>query len=158
MTPKELDKIVLHCTATPEGREVSRADIEKWHLKENKWSRLGYSDIIHLDGTLENLTDFNQNDIVENEEMTWGVKGQNSISRHIVYAGGLGRDMYPKDTRTLAQKQTMIIYLRFMILRHPNVQIAGHNQFANKACPSFDVRLWLTKNKFPEKNIYKPIK
>lgn len=157
MNPNELEKIIIHCTATPEGRRVTRKDLEQWHLKERGWSKLGYSDMIHIDGSLENLTDFNQDNIVDNDEMTWGVKGQNSVSRHVVYVGGIGTDLYPKDTRTIAQKQTMVIYLRFMILRHPNVKIAGHNQFANKACPSFDVTAWLLKNKFPEKNIYKTI-
>lgn len=158
MSEQYLIYLFIHCTATPEGREVSRKDLEQWHLVERGWSRLGYSDMIHINGELENLTEFDQDNIVDNDEMTWGVKGQNAKSRHIVYVGGLGKDMCPKDTRTTDQKQTLYYYLKYMILRHPNILIAGHNQFAKKACPSFDVRLWLMRNKFPEKNIYQQVK
>ena len=53
---KTLEYLVIHCTATKEGVEVTREMLEQWHLKENGWSKLGYSDIVHLDGRLENLT------------------------------------------------------------------------------------------------------
>lgn len=151
---KELEYIVIHCTATPPNLIVTREMIERWHLKERGWSKLGYSDMIHQDGSLENLTPFNTDDDVQYSEMTWGVKGINRFSRHIVYVGGVDEDNKPRDTRTKAQKQSLLTYVRYMILRHPNVKIAGHNQFANKACPSFNVVKWCVENFIPMKNIH----
>ena len=76
---KPIKYLVVHCTATPEGREVTKADIERWHLSPKPsgrgWSRVGYTDLIQLDGELVNLSPFNQDNIVQHHEMTWGLKG-----------------------------------------------------------------------------------
>lgn len=154
----KLKFLILHCTATPEGREVTSDDIRKWHLSPppagRGWSRVGYTDIIHLDGSLENLTPYDSDDDVEAWELTNGVAGQNSISRHIVYAGGTDTQGKAKDTRTPAQLATMATYCHFMVKRYPNILIAGHNQFAAKACPSFDTVEWLRSIGIPESNIH----
>ena len=157
---KKLKYLVIHCTATPEGREVTREDIEQWHLKERGWSRVGYSDMIHLDGSLENLVPFDQDNEVDHWEITNGARGYNSLSRHVVYVGGSasekppGMKYYPmKDTRNQKQKDALITYVRYMILRHPDIKVIGHNQISNKACPSFDVAQWLKTYCIPEKNI-----
>lgn len=155
---KTLRYLIIHCSATPEGREVTKADIERWHMSPKPlgrgWSRVGYSDLIQLDGSLVNLSPFNQNNYVENEEMTWGARGVNAISRHVVYAGGCDKNHNPKDTRTQAQKDTLEVYVKYMIKRHPHILIAGHNDFAPKACPSFIVKDWLRDIGVSQSNIY----
>ena len=151
--------LILHCTATPEGREVSADDIRRWHMSPppngRGWSRVGYTDIIHLDGSLENLTPYDSDDDIEAWELTNGATGQNSFSRHIVYAGGTDKQGKAKDTRTDAQLETMEVYCKFMVKRYPFILIAGHNQFAAKACPSFSTVDWLRSIGIPEENIYK---
>ena len=147
---KLLKYLVVHCTATPQGMTVTRQDIIKWHKVERGWSRLGYSDMIHQNGHLENLTPFNQDNWVDDHEKTWGVAGINSAARHVVYVGGGDG----KDTRTSKQKESLATYIRYMVLRHPDIQVAGHNQFSNKACPSFDVPDFCRKILVPHKNIY----
>ena len=47
--------LVIHCTATPEGRHITSDDIRRWHLKERGWKQVGYTDMIHLDGRVERL-------------------------------------------------------------------------------------------------------
>lgn len=150
---KKIQYLVIHCTATQEGREVTRKDIEEWHLQGRGWDRLGYSDMIHLDGKVENLTKYNDNDLVESHEVTWGATGINSISRHVVYVGGVDKKLRPKDTRTPGQKESMEQYVNKMIKMYPWIKIAGHNQFAAKACPSFDVPNWLKSIGITSKNI-----
>ena len=76
-------------------------------------------------------------------EITNGAKGYNSVSRHVVYAGGCDRSMKPKDTRTAAQLKAMEAYVKEFHRRFPGVRIIGHNEVAAKACPSFDVQKWL---------------
>lgn len=156
----KLQLLVIHCTATPEGREVTGDDIRKWHLSPKPqgrgWSKVGYTDLIKLDGTIENLTPFDQDDDVDGFEVTNGAKGINGISRHIVYAGGCDKDMNAKDTRTSDQIRTMEAYVKVFLARHPQCKVAGHNQFAPKACPSFDVPDWLRCIGINERNIYKP--
>ena len=145
----ELKYLVIHCTATPEGREVTAADIRRWHTSPlsqggRGWRQVGYTDIIHLDGKVERLVDNNEDANVDPWEVTNGAKGYNSVSRHIVYAGGMTRDMAKaKDTRTQAQRDAMRDYVIDFHRRFPGVRIVGHNELAAKACPSFNVQKWL---------------
>ena len=156
----KLQFLVIHCTATPEGMEVSSAKIREWHLlpppKGRGWKQVGYSEMIHLNGFIETLVPYNHDDIVDPWEITNGVAGLNSRSRHIVYVGGTDYRGVPKDTRNQLQKLTMAGFIRKVISLHPDIKVAGHNQFAAKACPSFDVPRWLTELGIPQKNIYRP--
>lgn len=144
----KLRYLVIHCTATPEGREVSSADIRRWHTspppKGRGWKQVGYTDMIHLDGKTERLVPNNEDAWVDPWEVTNGAKGYNSVSRHLVYVGGLASDAKTsKDTRTAAQLKTMAAYVRSFHHRFPEVEIVGHNQLAAKDCPCFDVPKWL---------------
>ncbi|WP_301710380.1 N-acetylmuramoyl-L-alanine amidase [uncultured Duncaniella sp.] len=150
----KLKYLVLHCTATPEGREVTSADIRRMHLSPvsaggRGWKQVGYTDLIHLDGSVERLVDNNEDANVDPWEITNGAKGYNAISRHVVYAGGCPPQSVPnwqnkaKDTRTVAQLKAMETYVKDFHRRFPNVRIIGHNEVAAKACPSFDVQKWL---------------
>lgn len=149
MGRRELRYLVIHCTATPDGREVSAADIRRWHTSPvagggRGWKQVGYTDLFHLDGTVERLVDNNEDAWVDDWEITNGAAGYNSVSRHVVYAGGVAKDgKTPRDTRTAAQKDAMRRYVLDFHRRHPSVRIVGHRELAAKACPSFDVQAWL---------------
>lgn len=144
-----LKYLVIHCTCTPEGREVSSADIRHWHCdpkpRGNGWKQVGYTDMFHLDGRVERLVGNNEDAAVDPWEITNGARGYNSVSRHIVYVGGSTRDgKTAKDTRTPAQKAAMERYVKDFHRRHPEVRIVGHRQLnASKECPSFSVPRWL---------------
>jgi len=125
-----INEIIVHCTATPEGRECTVADIRRWHLKRG-FSDIGYHYVIHLDGSLENGRDVD----LSGAHCT----NHNAHSIGVVYVGGVAKDnKTPKDTRTNEQKAALASLL--MDLRHlyPTAKIHGHRDFANKACPSFD--------------------
>lgn len=143
-----LEYLVIHCTATPEGREVTGAEIRHWHCdpkpKGNGWKQVGYTDLFHLNGGIERLTPNNEDAEVDPWEVTNGAKGYNSVSRHIVYVGGCDRRKKTKDTRTDEQKKAMARYVRNFHLKHPGVRIVGHCQLdSGKDCPSFSVPQWL---------------
>lgn len=106
---------------------------------------MGYTDLIHLDGRVERLVKNNEDDVVDAWEVTNGASGYNSVSRHVVYAGGVSADdaSQAKDTRTAAQRAALATYVRAFHAAHPGVRIVGHNELAAKACPSFDVQAWL---------------
>jgi N-acetylmuramoyl-L-alanine amidase len=157
----KLKYLILHTTATPEGMRVTPEDIRFWHTapipKGRGWKQVGYSDMILLDGSLVNLVPYDEDDEVDRWEVTNGVAGINSQARHIVYVGGCDKKMNPKDTRTVQQKATMIDYVFRTIRFHPDILVAGHNQFAQKACPSFDVPTWLDQIGVLPENVYKPL-
>ena len=142
--------LVIHCTATKAGREVSSDEIRHWHTDPvskggRGWKQVGYTDMIHLDGRVERLVRNNEDANVDPWEITNGAKGYNAISRHIVYVGGVDANDVnnARDTRTPAQKEALKRYVRDFHMRFPQVKIIGHNQIASKACPSFDVPKWL---------------
>lgn len=154
----KLELLCIHCTATPEGRQVFPDDIKRWHMSPppngRGWSRVGYSEMIMLSGAMVRLQDYNEDDVVDSWELTNGAVGINNKTRHIVYVGGTDKKGKPKDTRTQEQIETMRSYVRDFVKKHPDTKVCGHNQFANKACPSFDVPSWLRSIGIQEKNIY----
>lgn len=150
--------LIIHCTATPEGREVYPEDIERWHTSPKPlgrgWKQVGYSEMILLDGKIENLVPYDEDDEVDSWEITNGVAGYNSVSTHIVYVGGTDRQGKPKDTRTSCQKKTLEVFVKNFIAKHPYIKVAGHYQFnSGKACPSFNVPEWLREIGVKEENI-----
>ena len=158
---KELEFLVIHCTATPQGREVSGAEIRRWHTaprpKGNGWRQVGYSDIIHLGGLVENLVPYNQDNVVDPWEISNGVRGINPIARHVVLPGGLDQDgKHPKDTRTAAQRLSLANYVKQTIAQHPNIKVAGHYQFDPRkpGCPGWNVPVWLRGIGIHPRNIY----
>lgn len=129
---RKINKIIVHCSATPEGRNNTIEDIDRWH-KAKGWRGVGYHYVIHLDGSIHKGRD----------ESVIGAhcSGQNTNSIGICYVGGLAKDgKTPKDTRTDAQKQSLIKLLKELKAKYPNATIHGHREFAAKACPSFDAK------------------
>lgn len=147
----QLKRLVIHCTATKEGREVTGAEIRHWHTDPvskggRGWKQVGYADVIHLNGGVENLVPYNEDQTVDPWELTNGAAGYNSTSRHVVYVGGCAADgKTPKDTRTQAQKDALRKYVRAFMRQHPGAEVVGHCDLpgVKKACPSFDVKKWL---------------
>lgn len=158
VTKKKIKFLIIHCSATIEGKHYSPETIQGWHRDEppqgRGWSRVGYSDLILLDGTRHKFVEHNNDEFIDNEEITFGAKGVNSISRHLCYIGGVDEDIKPKDTRTDRQTCTMISIIDEVLNYAPDILVAGHNQFSSKACPSFSVPAFCRSNGIEEKNIY----
>lgn len=146
---KKLEYLVIHCTATAAGREVSAAEIRRWHTAPppagRGWKQVGYTDMIHLDGRIERLAENNEDSMVDPWEITNGAAGYNAVSRHVVYVGGCDAAGRPADTRTPVQREALAQYVRDFHARHPGVKIIGHRDLpgVQKACPSFDVSEFL---------------
>ena len=128
---RKIDSIILHCTATPEGRDYPTEEIRRWHVVGNGWKDIGYHFVVHPDGTVEAGRPV--------EQIGAHCKGHNSNSIGVVYIGGTAADgKTPKDTRTPEQKVALVKLLTELKHRYPNATIHGHRDFAAKACPSFD--------------------
>ncbi|MBA4166281.1 MAG: N-acetylmuramoyl-L-alanine amidase [Chitinophagaceae bacterium] len=155
---EKLMYLMLHCTATPDGRELSPKDIWRMHCSPppigHGWHQYGYSDMIHLDGRITNLVPYDEDDVVQPREITNGAVGLNGRTRHLAYIGGVDQKLKAKDTRTEKQRAAMKEYVLRMIGKHPQICVLGHNQVATKACPSFDVPDWLISIGVKSSNIY----
>ena len=128
---RKINKIIIHCSATIEGQSITADTIDQWHKKRG-WRGIGYHYVIGLDGLIEygRMVD----------EIGAHVKSMNADSIGICYIGGLDADKEPKDTRTLEQKESLLDLLKTLKRLHPEATIHGHNEFANKACPCFNVK------------------
>jgi len=145
---------MLHCSATPEGRDVTGDDIRRMHTSPvsqggRGWKQVGYSEFIRLNGDIEVLVADDGDQDVDPWEITNGARGYNAVTKHLCYAGGVAKTkpkgmrwFPPKDTRTAKQLKSMEVRVKELLQQHPKAKLIGHNQVANKACPSFDVRAW----------------
>ena len=146
---RDIKYLVIHCTATPIGREVTSAELRRWHTSPppqgRGWNQVGYTDMFHINGGTERLVTNNDDAFVDQWEISNGAAGYNSVSRHIVYVGGMtADDSKPMDTRSVMQKESMKKYVRDFRTKFPKVKIVGHRDLdSGKACPSFDVGQWL---------------
>ncbi|MER8422482.1 N-acetylmuramoyl-L-alanine amidase [Mesorhizobium sp. M1403] len=129
---RPIDTLIWHCAATPEGKFFDISDVDRWH-RERGFSGVGYHKIVLLDGKVQE----------GRAESVIGahVAGHNTGSIGYSYIGGVSADgKTAKDTRTAAQKVTMKRLTVEAVHKYPIKRIAGHNEYASKACPSFDVR------------------
>lgn len=132
VSKRKITEIIVHCTATQEGKNFTVSDITRWH-KQRGFSTIGYHYVIYLDGSRHLGRDVNISGA--------HCENHNSHSIGVCYVGGLASDgKTPKDTRTQAQKTALLALLRELRRIYPMARIYGHRDFANKACPSFDAK------------------
>tara|TARA_R110002012_G_scaffold317513_1_gene534159 strand:+ start:1339 stop:1752 length:414 start_codon:yes stop_codon:yes gene_type:complete len=128
---KQVDKIIIHCSATREGDDSINAEvIDRWH-KAKGWKGIGYHFCVLIDGTIETGRMINK--------CGAHTRGANCSSIGVCYIGGVEQDgRTPKDTRTSAQTESLLSLLKTLKLIYPEATIHGHRDFAPKACPSYD--------------------
>lgn len=127
---RNIKELIVHCSATPEGKDYSVDTIRQWHLQRG-FSDIGYHYVIYRDGSIH----------IGRDESIIGAHctGHNTNSIGICYIGGCAVDgKTPKDTRTEAQKNSLLKLLSELKKKYPKAVIHSHKDYANKACPSFD--------------------
>lgn len=130
---RKIKEIIVHCSATREGKPFTVADIDRWHRKKG-WKGCGYHYVITLDGKVEQ----------GRPEQIAGAHcpGRNSESIGVCYIGGCDLVGKSKDTRTPEQKKAMVTLIRQLMQTHgiSIKDVRCHNEFSTKACPSFSVQ------------------
>ena len=169
MKTSSIDAIVIHCSATPEGKPVTLEDIDRMHRAKG-WKMVGYNYVIELDGKIRTGRPLTMTGAHANTEGLSG-KSYNLHSIGICYIGGVEATLnkkgeiveklnsrgkpIAKDTRTPAQKKSMVKLVYELVDRYPNIkEVIGHRDtspdkngdgFINryewiKECPCFEVR------------------
>ena len=128
---RTINEIIVHCTATQEGRNFTVSQIRAWHLHRG-FSDIGYHFVVYLDGTVHEGRPL--------DRAGAHCKGHNAHSIGVCYVGGLDAGGKPKDTRTPAQKAAMRTLITQLKKQYPATTVHGHREFANKACPCFDAK------------------
>jgi|LSQX01.1.fsa_nt_gb hypothetical protein len=156
----ELQGLVIHCTATPENRDVSAEQIGSYFTRPVEkggrgWKQEGYHDIIEKSGKVVNRVPMDDDAIISPVEIANGAKGFNKVVKHVAYIGGTDVNRKPKNTLTPEQDSSLKRYVFEFLELYPEAYILGHNQLSAKACPSFDVIEKMREYGIPEANIYK---
>lgn len=129
-TRRSITEIIVHCSATPDSKDYTVKDIKRWHLQRG-FSDIGYHYVIYRDGKILSGRDVN----------TAGAHctGHNTHSIGICYIGGMdAQNKQPSDTRTDAQRKSLVALIRRLLKLYPKAKVYGHCEFAAKACPSFE--------------------
>lgn len=130
---RDINRVILHCSATREGDDIDAATIRAWHMSPPKnWSDIGYHFVVRLDGSVETGRPITRPGA--------HVRGHNKDSIGICYVGGLDAGGHPKNTMTREQKASIkrICRALCLVLNKP-LTLHGHREFSKKACPSFEV-------------------
>lgn len=129
--PRKITKIILHCSATPEGHDIAAAQIDQWH-RQRGFRKIGYHYVVRLDGSIEAGRD--------ERESGAHCLGHNRSSIGVCYIGGCDAKMKPKDTRTPSQRFSLREIVADIRRRYPLATLHGHYEFSAKACPSFQIK------------------
>ena len=131
---RSINKLIVHCTATPEFKDFDVEDVREWHVNGNGWSDIGYHYLIKLDGTVQEGRPINK--------IGAHVGGHNRDSIGIAYVGGMDKNMEEWiDTRTDQQKDALFNLLMDLKFGFPDAVVYGHNDFTDKkGCPCFDAK------------------
>jgi len=151
-------EICFHTTATSKGWmhafsvDEKMAEIRRWHQGLG-WKREGYHYLIDRNGSVASGRP---------EDMVGaGVKGRNRGVIHISLVGGRGASADDKfeDHYTNNQELALRSLVRDIMTRTTITSIVGHNQFANKGCPGFQVvqHEWLPVEKKVPSNFWASI-
>lgn len=127
---RKIDLIIIHCSATPEGKDFRTADIDRWHRQQG-FKSIGYHFVVYRDGSVHAGRPI--------AEVGAHCKGHNATSIGVCYIGGLAADgKTPKDTRTVEQRKAMRNLVKTLKHVFPEAVVRSHRDFAAKACPCFD--------------------
>lgn len=158
---RPITHIVIHCSASPNGRPVTVEDIDRWHALRGfhralEWVKringdlrhIGYHGVIYVDGTFVTGRHV--------EEIGAHVAGSNARSIGICLVG--------TDRFTVEQWDKLTVVISALREQYPGAHVCGHRDFSPdkdgdgivepwewlKTCPGFDVADWLANHLLPD--------
>ena len=127
---REINLIVVHCSATRADRDFTENDLEVCH-RHRGFNGAGYHFYIRKNGDIKNTRPL--------EKPGAHALGYNARSIGICYEGGLDESGKTADTRTPEQKERLRELLWKLHTLFPHAFIVGHRDLpgVKKACPCF---------------------
>ena len=141
---REINLIVVHCSATRADRDFTENDLEVCH-RHRGFNGAGYHFYIRKNGGIKNTRPL--------EKPGAHALGYNAHSIGICYEGGLDVRYRPADTRTEWQKHSLRVLVRTLLMDCPGCRVCGHRDLSPdrngdgrispeewvKECPCFEV-------------------
>ena len=124
---RNINRIIIHHTATPAHMNIGVREIRHWHVEDNGWSDIGYHFVIRRDGVAEAGRPI--------KIPGAHAKGHNADSIGIALVG-TGPDVTRHQWRSLNEKVILLM------AQYGNPDVIGHRDIANTQCPGFNVKTW----------------
>jgi N-acetyl-anhydromuramyl-L-alanine amidase AmpD len=120
-----IDQIVIHHSATPE--DTTALSIANYHVGPNHISDDGipgiaYHFLIDVKGQILQVNELTT--------ISWHTSGQNTRSIGICLIGN-----FDEISPSKAHYKSLIYLIRYLRKKLGPLEIAGHNEYANKSCP-----------------------
>jgi len=120
---RSIEKIIIHCAATPNGKDFRAYHIDRWH-RQRGFDMIGYHYVIEING---NVATGRTEDLIGAH-----CAGYNSKSIGICLIG--------TDEFNELQTEALVALIQDIIIRYPDAIVHGHYEFSPKTCPNFDVK------------------
>lgn len=155
-TNRKISRLIIHCSASKEGNDVTVAQIDKMH-RQRGFACIGYHYVIYRDGSIHEGRDISK--------VGAHTAGYNTGSIGICYIGGLDKNGKPKDTRTYHQYNALYHLVKILLEMYPTIkEVKGHRDYSPdtngdgviskyewiKSCPCFDVQEWMYQTALDE--------
>jgi N-acetyl-anhydromuramyl-L-alanine amidase AmpD len=140
--------VVIHCSASPNGRWTTAPDIDRWHDERGferqpywrerfnpDYKAIGYHFVIYTNGAIATGRHL--------DEIGAHAGGYN---KHTVGVCLIGTDKFPAE-----QWEALAGLVERLLERYPAAKVLGHRDLpdVNKICPGFDVAAWLAADRRP---------
>ena len=143
---REVDHIIIHCSATLPKPSLNASDIDRWH-RHNGWLGNGYHVVLPTDGRIEVETNGDRCRPLDKSGAHVGDcgPGWNKRSIGICLIGGIDEDGEPDFNYTPAQLHALHTIVEALLVLYPKAKVMGHRDLIEqtgaspKACPCFDV-------------------
>lgn len=124
---KNIKKIIIHCSDTPDEEFLTASDIHQMHLGFG-WEGIGYHKVILRDGVIEN-----------GRPLFWIGAHTYGINQESLGICLIGKKFFEKK-QFLSLKTLLIDWQK----KYPSAIILGHRDAVktSKTCPNFDVNSW----------------
>ncbi|MBV7408211.1 N-acetylmuramoyl-L-alanine amidase [Maritimibacter sp. DP1N21-5] len=142
---RPITEIIVHCTATRADWWASKptsakvAEIRRWHVQDRGWRDIGYHYLIDRDGTVATGRPLAQ--------VGAHTQGHNTGTIGISLFGGHGSSENDAFEEHFTPEQDAALRKLIAGLKSEFgiTKVSGHNQYAAKACPGFNVPRWLER-------------
>lgn len=142
---RPITEIIVHCSATRpnwmDGKSAAAKvrELRLWHTRDRGWSDIGYHYVIDRDGTVLPGRPL--------DRVGAHTQGRNTGTVGVCLIGGHGSaatDVFEQNY-TAAQDRALRALIADLKRKYGKLAVSGHNQWAAKACPGFEVPAWLTR-------------
>lgn len=139
---RPVNEIIVHCSATRpnwlDGKSTAAKvrEIKLWHTRDRGWKDIGYHWVIDRDGTVARGR--------PEEQVGAHTIGRNVGTIGVCLIGGHGSSADDRfdENFTPEQDRALRALISDLRRRYGVLALSGHNQWAAKACPGFNVSTW----------------